>query len=83
MYNLVAFFAAIALLWVGRVFPAKWIHFFSLPAGGLGLVSIGFVRNPAILQWVCFGGIGIAWASILSMPYAMLSGALPAHRMGV
>jgi maltose/moltooligosaccharide transporter len=83
VYNLVAFFAAMALLWVGRVLPAKWIHFFSLLAGGLGLASIGFVRNPDILQWVCFGGIGIAWASILSMPYAMLSGALPANRMGV
>lgn len=83
VYNLVAFFAAMALLWVGRHFPAKWIHFFSLLAGGLGLASIGFVRNPLILQWVCFGGIGIAWASILSMPYAMLSAALPANRMGV
>jgi maltose/moltooligosaccharide transporter len=83
VYNLVAFFAAMALLWVGRHFPAKWIHFFSLLAGGLGLASIGFVRNPLILQWVCFSGIGIAWASILSMPYAMLSNALPANRMGV
>jgi maltose/moltooligosaccharide transporter len=83
VYNLVAFFAAMALLWVGRHFPAKWIHFFSLLAGGLGLASIGFVRNPLILQWVCFSGIGIAWASILSMPYAMLSAALPANRMGV
>ena len=83
VYNLVAFFAAMALLWVGRHFPAKWIHFFSLLAGGLGLASIGFVRNPVILQWVCFSGIGIAWASILSMPYAMLSSALPANRMGV
>jgi maltose/moltooligosaccharide transporter len=36
-----------------------------------------------ILQWVCFTGIGIAWASILSMPYAMLSNALPENRMGV
>ncbi len=83
VYNLVAFFAAMALLWVGRHFPAKWIHFFSLLAGGLGLASIGFVRNPLVLQWVCFSGIGIAWASILSMPYAMLSSALPANRMGV
>ena len=83
VYNLVAFFAAMALLWVGRVAPAKWIHFCSLIAGGLGLASVGFVRNPLVLQWVCFSGIGIAWASILSMPYAMLSGALPPNRMGV
>ena len=83
VYNLVAFFFAMALLYIGRHCPAKWIHFFSLLAGGLGLASVGFVRNPAVLQWVCFGGIGIAWASILSMPYAMLSNALPPNRMGV
>jgi maltose/moltooligosaccharide transporter len=83
VYNLVAFLAAMALLWVGRVVPAKWIHFFSLIAGGAGLASVGFVRDPGVLQWVCFSGVGIAWASILSMPYAMLSSALPANRMGV
>ena len=83
VYNLVAFFTAMAFLWIGRKASAKWIHFFSLLAGGLGLASVGIVRNPAILQWVCFSGVGIAWASILSMPYAMLSSALPANRTGV
>ncbi len=83
VYNLVAFFAAMALLWIGRFVPAKWIHFVSLLAGGLGLASVGVVRDHAVLQWVCFGGVGIAWASILSMPYAMLSSSLPANRMGV
>jgi maltose/moltooligosaccharide transporter len=83
VYNLVAFLAAMTLLWIGRFVPAKWIHFVSLLAGGLGLASVGFVRDPLVLQWVCFSGIGIAWASILSMPYAMLSSALPANRIGV
>ncbi|MEO8615459.1 MAG: MFS transporter [Luteolibacter sp.] len=83
VYNLVAFLSAMALLYIGRIFSAKWIHFFSLVAGGLGLASIGIVKNPVILQWVCFSGVGIAWASILSMPYAMLAGSLPANRMGV
>ena len=83
VYNLVAFVFAMALLWLGRIFSAKWIHFFSLLAGGLGLAAVGIVRDPMILQWVCFTGIGIAWASILSMPYAMLSNALPENRMGV
>jgi len=83
VYNLVAFFAAMAFLWLGRVVSAKWIHFFSLLAGGLGLSAVGFVRNPDVLQWVCFSGVGIAWASILSMPYAMLSSSLPPRRMGV
>jgi maltose/moltooligosaccharide transporter len=83
VYNLVAFFAAMGLLWIGRIFSAKWSHFVSLLLGGVGLASVGFVRDPVLLQWACFGGVGIAWASILSMPYAMLSSALPANRMGV
>jgi maltose/moltooligosaccharide transporter len=82
-YNLVAFVAAMAFLWLGRIWSAKWIHFVSLLLGGLGLASVGVIRDPLLLQWVSFTGIGIAWASILSMPYAMLSSALPAHRMGV
>jgi maltose/moltooligosaccharide transporter len=82
-YNFVAFLAAMALLWLGHKIPAKRIHFVSLLLGGLGLASAGFVRNPDVLQWVSFSGVGIAWASILSMPYAMLSSALPANRMGV
>lgn len=81
-YNLVAFFAAMGFLWLGRYASAKYIHFVSLLLGGLGLASLSVVRDP---NWLigAFVGVGIAWASILSMPYAMLSGALPPGRMGV
>ncbi|KAA1261323.1 Major Facilitator Superfamily protein [Rubripirellula obstinata] len=82
-YNLVAFFTAIAFLWIGRFASAKWIHVVSLACGGLGLSSTLFVRDPTILTWVSFSGVGIAWASILSMPYAMLSSSLPKNRVGV
>lgn len=82
-YNLVAFFVAIAFLFLGRIWSAKWIHVVSLALGGAGLVAVSTVRDPGVLVWVCFGGVGVAWASILSMPYAMLSSALPADRMGV
>jgi maltose/moltooligosaccharide transporter len=61
---------------------AKWIHVFSLLLGGLGLASVGILREPWMLL-TAFVGVGIAWASILSMPYAMLSSAIPAERMGV
>ena len=47
-----------------------------------GLLSVGWVHDPKLLI-LAFSGVGIAWASILSMPYAMLSGAIPADRMGV
>jgi maltose/moltooligosaccharide transporter len=81
-YNFVGFIAAIAFLWVGRLAPAKWIHVVCLTLGGLGLTSLLIAREPWMLI-VAFTGVGIAWASILSMPYAMLSSALPPERMGV
>ncbi len=52
-----------------------------LVAGGLGLISIYFISNPTMLL-LSMVGVGIAWASILSVPYAMLAGALPANKMG-
>jgi maltose/moltooligosaccharide transporter len=81
-YNFVAFLAAMAFLWLGRRFSAKSIHLTSLVLGGLGLALVGVVRDPLLLK-LCFVGVGIAWASILSMPYAMLSGCLPPDRVGV
>ena len=81
-YNFVAFLAAMAFLWLGRMMSAKWIHAISLALGGLGLASVGIIRDPHWLL-VAFVGVGIAWASILSMPYAMLANALPPARMGV
>lgn len=82
-YNLVAFFTALIFLWVGRFASPKWLHVFSLACGGIGLASVLVVRDPTVLVWGSFVGVGIAWASILSMPYAMLSGALPPRRIGV
>jgi maltose/moltooligosaccharide transporter len=59
----------------------KITHMICLIIGGLGLISIYFVTNPTFLL-VSMGMVGIAWASILSMPYAMLANALPANKMG-
>lgn len=81
-YNLVAFLAAMGFLWIGRRVSAKWIHTVSLLLGGLGLASVSLIRDPHMLL-VAFVGVGIAWASILSMPYAMLSSSLPPARVGV
>jgi maltose/moltooligosaccharide transporter len=53
----------------------------SLIIGGIGLISIYFITNPVFLA-VSMGMVGIAWASILSMPYAILSSSLPPERMG-
>ncbi|MBC7904029.1 MAG: MFS transporter, partial [Gemmatimonadaceae bacterium] len=56
-------------------------HLICLVIGGIGLMSVSWFEDP---KWIAFSMalVGIAWASILSMPYAILSGALPAHRMG-
>ncbi len=81
-YNFVGFLAAIGFLWLGRLMAAKWIHVISLLLGGIGLASVAVIREPWMFM-VAFAFVGIAWASILSMPYAMLSSALPPDRMGV
>ena len=86
IYNGVAFGFAFALLWLTTKFSAKYIHIVCLTIGGLGLGSLGltlfgieFTKMGLVLPMVC---IGIAWSSILSMPYALLSNALPAEKMG-
>lgn len=57
------------------------LHLFSLVAGGVGFISMFYVKDQSMLA-VSFGLIGIAWASILSMPYAMLSSSIPSDKMG-
>jgi maltose/moltooligosaccharide transporter len=58
------------------------VHALCLACGGIGLLSTWQIRDP-YLWLLSMVGVGIAWASILSMPYAMLAGALPPSRMGV
>ncbi len=56
-------------------------HMIALLAGAIGFVSIYFITNPNLII-LSMLGVGLAWASILSMPYAILTGSLPAHKMG-
>jgi len=83
-YNLVAAVFAFLLPVIAKRTSRKFTHFLALAVGGLGLVSIYFINNPTKfnLEWLPMIGVGIAWASILSVPYAMLSGSLPASKMG-
>ncbi|MFO7617287.1 MAG: MFS transporter [Bacteroidales bacterium] len=67
---------------IARRTSRKITHALSLTAGGIGLCSIFLIRDPYLLL-LPFAGIGLAWASILSMPYAILTGSLPASKMGV
>jgi maltose/moltooligosaccharide transporter len=60
----------------------KVTHAICLLVGAMGLYSVNFIREPDLL-FVSMACVGIAWASILSMPYAMLSGVLPRDRVGI
>jgi maltose/moltooligosaccharide transporter len=81
-YNLVAAVYALMLPLVAKFLGRKGTHAFSLFAGGIGLISIFFIKDPEMLKFSMVG-IGLAWASILAMPYVILSGAIPAGKLGI
>ena len=81
VYNGVAALVAFLLPVLAKRYGRKMTHLICLVAGGLGLVSVFFIKDPNMLT-ISMIGVGVAWASILSMPYAMLSSALPASKMG-
>ena len=81
-YNGFAAIAAIFIPWLVRKTSLQITHCFNLLCGAAGLASFMFIKDPTLL-WVSMIGVGIAWASILSLPYAMLADSLPAHKMGV
>ncbi len=81
VYNGVAALVAFALPWLAKLTSRKLTHLICLCLGGFGLISIYFLNDPNLIL-VSMVGVGIAWASILAMPYAMLAGALPSNKMG-
>jgi maltose/moltooligosaccharide transporter len=81
-YSIVCFAVAFVLPVVARVTSRKLVHGVALMLGGLSLLATGFIHDRTLWQ-LTMVGVGIAWASILAMPYAMLAGALPAARIGV
>ena len=82
IYNGVAAIAALTLLpWLaGRIGKVR-THLACLLAGSAGYLSFLFIRDPNLLI-VSEVGIGIAWASILAMPYAILASSLPQRKLG-
>lgn len=65
-----------------RQINRKYIHMGSLLLGGLGFILMSMIPDPSWLA-LCFGLVGIAWGSTLSMPYAMLSSSVDENKMGV
>lgn len=81
IYNGIAAVVAFLLPVLAKRITRRMTHLVALFCGGIGLLSIYFITDPNLLL-VSMIGVGIAWASILSMPYAMLSSILPADKMG-
>ncbi|MGC9341843.1 MAG: MFS transporter [Bacteroidales bacterium] len=82
-YNLFAAgFGLLILPYLARLFNRKITHMIALTIGGVGLASIYFLQNPQTMIFSMIG-IGLGWASILALPYAILTGSLPQHKMGV
>ena len=81
IYNGIAAVVAFLLPVIAKRTSRRITHLLALFMGGIGLISIFFITDPNMLL-VSMIGVGIAWASILSMPYAMLSSILPANKMG-
>jgi maltose/moltooligosaccharide transporter len=82
LYSAVCFAFSFALPRVVARLGRRRTHGLCLLAGALGLMSVAVVHQKWLL-FLSMTGVGIAWASILSMPYAMLAGSLPARRTGV
>ena len=81
VYNGVAAIGAFLLPMLAAKIGRRFTHMLCLIIGGIGLILIFFItdHNLLLLPMVC---IGLAWASTLTMPYAILAGALPANKMG-
>jgi len=82
VYNGFAALVAFLLPILAKKTNRRITHLIALSFGGFGLISFYFINNPDLLI-ISEIGIGFAWASILSMPYAILTSALPAKKMGV
>jgi len=82
VYNAISAIYAMFLPKISAKLGNKQTHAFSLLAGGIGLISIYFISDPMYLL-ISMIGVGMAWASILAMPYAILAGSIPMAKMGV
>ncbi|MGY8563857.1 MFS transporter [Stenotrophomonas rhizophila] len=81
-YNGFAALAALLIPLMVRLMGLRLSHLVNLWLGGLGLISLMLIDDP---KWLLLSmvGVGFAWASILSLPYALLSDSVPAAKMGV
>ncbi len=81
-YNIVTFLSAFGLVWMARKYGPKWVHFACLILAGLGLLAFPHIENKYLL-FAPMTGFGIAWASMMGVPYMLVVGSIPKERFGV
>lgn len=74
--------AALGFIWIAARIDRRRLHAINLLLGAAGFAAMLLIRDPGLL-WVAMIGVGIAWASIVSLPYAILAGCVPAEKMGI
>ena len=82
IYNGVSAIIALSLPLVANKIGRRFTHALALSIGGLSFLSFAIISDPMMLI-IPMIGIGIAWGSILAMPYAMLANSIPARQMGM
>jgi maltose/moltooligosaccharide transporter len=81
-YNIITFVSAFALVWLARRFSAKYVHITCLFLAGLALLVFPHIGDRNML-YIPMVGFGVAWASMMGVPYIMVVGSIPKERYGV
>ena len=81
-YNVVTFLSAFGLVWLAKKYGPKWVHFSCLIIAGIGLLLFPHIENKYLL-FAPMTGFGIAWASMMGIPYLLVVGSIPKERFGV
>lgn len=81
-YNIVTFLSAFGLAYLAKAISPKLIHFACLILAGVGLLAFPHITNPSWL-YAPMTGFGIAWASMMGIPYLLVVNSIPKERYGV
>jgi len=81
-YNIVTFLSAFGLVWLAKRYSPKMVHFACLILAGIGLLIFPHIENKYLL-FAPMTGFGIAWASMMGIPYLMVVSSIPKERYGV
>ncbi len=81
-YNIVTFLSAFGLVWLSKKISAKYVHVVCLAFASISLFIIPYIENKFML-FAPMIGFGVAWASMMGVPYIMVVGSIPKERFGV